>query len=152
MRRRIDALKRLRKAIDKRAKQVLKYGRWDCCTAAAELWKAQTGVDVMKRLRGYTTARGAALKLYHAAPKGTPKAKRFEAVVEIMARDAGLVEVPVSRAQRGFIVLLEWATLDGPADCLGIVDLDGQKILVPAVGGGWGRVPLLAGRRAWGIN
>lgn len=150
MRRRIDSIGRLRKAIEKMALYTFRYGRFDCCTAAAALWRAQTGVDVMAPLRGYSTARGAALKLYHAAPRGTPKARRFEAVAEIMARESGLVEVDVSRAQRGFIVLVEADTPAGRGDALGIVDLDGMNILVPTRTG-WGRLPLSQGRRAWGV-
>ena len=151
MKRRVDWVSRLRAAIDKTKSTTFKYGRFDCCVGAAHLWKAQTGVDVMKRLRRYSTARGAAMVLARAAPKGTGKARRLEAVAEIMAREAGLVEVEPLRAQRGFIVIVEAPTPDGMADALGIVDLDGVHILVPGVPGGWFKRPLSEARRAWGV-
>ena len=151
MRRRPDAMRRLRSAIDKRARSKFKYGRFDCCAAAFDVWKAQSGVDIFKRQRGYDSYLTAAKVLKRWTPKGTPKAARLEVMVAKLMRDHGMVEVDVLRAQRGFIVLIEGETPDGVMDALGVVDLDGIHVLIPWQSGGWCKRPLSMARRAWGV-
>lgn len=151
MRRRVDAMRRLRSAIQKKERSRFEYGRFDCCTGAFDVWKAQSGVDILKALRGYDSFMGASKMLRRWAPKGTPKAKRLEVVVANLMTDHGMVEVDVLRAQRGFIVLVEAETPDGLMDCLGVVDFDGIHVLIPIRSGGWGKMPLSMARRAWGV-
>ena len=83
--------------------------------------------------------------------RGTPKSKRLEVVIANLMTDHGMAEVDVLRAQRGFIVLIEGETPEGKMDCLGVVDFDGIHVLIPMLGGGWGKMPLSMARRAWGV-
>lgn len=146
-----DWVPRLRLAIDKRAKRNFRFGGFDCCMAAGDLVKAQTGTDPGKRLRGYKTFTAAMKALAKAAPKGTRKKDRLGAVASILAQECGMVETPVLRAGRGCVVLVNAPTPRGPMDVLGIVDLTGTMILIPAEKG-WEQLPLSHGHRAWGYG
>ena len=146
-----DWVPRLQKAVLQRASRKFKYGGFDCSLAGCDLVKAQTGTDPGKRLRGYKTFEGAMKALARAAPKGTKVKDRLGAVAAILAAECGMVEVPVLRAGRGCVVLVEAPTPLGPMDALGVVDLSGTMILIPAEKG-WGRLPLSHGQRAWGYS
>ena len=150
IRRKADWVGRLARAVALRTNRKFKFGGFDCCVAAGDLVKAQTGTDPGKRLRGYKTFPEAMKALARTAPKGTLKKDRLGAVAAVLAQECGMVEVPVLRAGRGCVVLVEAPTPLGPMDVLGVVDLSGTMILGSAERG-WGRLPRSHGRRAWGF-
>ena len=128
-----------------RAEWPFAWGTHDCCITASDLWLAQTGFDPMAGLRGYDSQHGALRMLRVHVPLGTPRTRRLELLAA--TRFSGFTEYPPLYARRGFIVLVPVAG----DDALGVVDLTGTAIIVPAMTGGWATAPLAAGRRAWGI-
>lgn len=153
MRRRADWVSRFRDAYQERQAAPFQWGAHDCCLAPCDLIEAMTGCDPGRRLRGYTSARGAAAKLRALAPTGTRPADRLECVVERLAAAAGFVEVPVARAQRGDGVVVSAETAAGRLeDALALVDLSGLSVVTAHYAGGWIRLPLGDATRAWRVG
>ena len=150
LRRKPDWVLRLKKATEAAATRPYRWGTHDCCMGPCALVRVITGTHPAPHLRGYRTARGAALKLARAA-RGVPAERRLEAVAEAIARDFNAREVPVARAQRGDLVLIEAETQEGRKDVLAVVDLSGRFVITPAKRG-WGRLPIEQARRAWRIG
>ena len=153
MPRRVDWVKRLSVAINERQTRPFSWGGHDCCRAPCALIEAMTGADPSQPLAGYKTARGAAGKLRVKAPAGTPRERRLQAVVEALAADNGFPEIPVTRAQRGDLVLIEVETGDGRIeDALALIDLSGVQAITASHVGGWAKLPSLDAHRAWRIG
>ncbi len=152
MRRFPDWVPRLTAAIEARAETPFKWGSFDCCLAACDLWKAQTGVDPMADLRGYKTKAGALRTLAKEAPEA-PQDRRLEALAVRLGRETGLVSYPATYAQRGFLVFIEGRedlTAEG-MDTIGTVNLRGDGILIPHTDGGWVTLPLTHATMSWGV-
>ena len=131
-------------AIAERADRPFAFGRHDCCLAACALVKAMTGTDLARGLRGYRSAKGARGKL----DAGGGVVGLVNAVAERFAVEP----VAPAFAQRGDVVVVRAPVgLDGEeGDALGVVDLTGLAVLVPAPVG-WARAPIAAARLAWRI-
>jgi len=119
------------------------YGEHDCCLFAAGCIEAQTGVDVADGLRGQYSDRRSALRMMRRLC-GQPSLER---VVETQFEHLGLLEVSVSMAQRGDVVLLE---LDGVL-ALGILAPHGTAIIAPSEKG-LVYLPMNRARRAWAVG
>lgn len=79
------------------------WGSHDCCLFASDVIKSLTGIDPAENLRGrYTTAAGAKRVI---ARHG----KSVEKLVEKFSVKHGWEEVPVTRASRGDLVLVDTA-------------------------------------------
>ena len=139
------------------------WGGFDCCLAPSGLVLAMTGVDVAAPLRGYATRRGALMKLRRFV--GDEGVARFrlgsesrmgdfvEAAAILIGESCGAPEIPVSRAQRGDVVVAEVAAVGpGGVDAvLAAVDLSGRFAVTAAENGGWARIPRDNFRRAWRV-
>ncbi len=115
------------------------WGSRDCCLFAADAVLCVTGIDPAIDFRHrYTTAKGAAsvLKQYGG----------LEGAVEHITLDHGMMEVQVSMAQRGDVVLI-----DSPlGDALAVIDLAGT--ITGQSTDGLTRYPIRCARRAWRIG
>ena len=100
-----------------------RYGQLDCGLFVAESIEAMTGVDVALPLRDKYTNRTEAF----AAIKALCGSPTMEAVAEYIAREHGIPEVPVLRAQRGDALVLK----SGRRSTLGILAMHGTEILTP---------------------
>lgn len=115
-----------------------RYGLFDCCTFAADAILEMTGVDVMKKLRGYTGSQ--------AAKKLLERLGGMERALETIASENKMEEVAVLKAQRGDMVLIR-----GKRPAVGILSLDGSWVVVPSLRGIY-RVPLMLCARAWRVG
>ena len=118
--------------------RLFRYGSFDCCTFAADAILEMTGVDVMKKLRGY---------------KGTKQARELlkdmggmEKALEIIAAENNMEEVIVTKARRGDMILIR-----GRRPAVGILSLDGSWVVVPDIRGIY-RIPLSLCARAWRVG
>lgn len=124
-----------------RASVPFAWGSNDCASFAGDGILANTGVDVMEDLRGYTTAVGAARKIASVTGGST-----LQDAVLYVAGKYGLTEWPVPLlAKRGDLVLYE--AEDGEL-AAGLVGLNGRDVLSPGEKG-LQRFPLSLVRRAW---
>jgi hypothetical protein len=147
----------LGKFICERVTQPFAWGTNDCATFACDAVLTMTGIDLAKPLRGgYTTALGAARQMreflrgletkLETSSEVSLESSRLELVAEKIAREWLIDEVPILKAQRGDIALLD--TELGAA--LGVVSLNGWEILAPGTEGLM-RLPLRSASRAWRI-
>lgn len=115
------------------------WGSRDCCLFAADAVLFITGIDPAIDFRNrYTTAKGAARVL--------KKYGGLEGAVERITLDHGMMEIPVSMAQRGDVVLI-----DSPlGDALAVVDLLGT--ITGQSTDGFTRYPIRCARRAWRVG
>lgn len=138
--------RRLADFVSQARSRVFQYGSWDCCLMPCAAVEAMTGVDPAAALRGrYKTERGALGALRRFAGGGLTE------TVEKIAADLGAVEVALSFARRGDMVLFDDpALVQRPFDaalglCLGrevaVMELDGLRL--------W---PLARARRAWAVG
>lgn len=118
--------------------RVFRYGAFDCCTFAADAILEMTGLDVMKKLRGYKGAKAAAELL--------KRLGGMEKALEAIATENRMEEVTVLKAQRGDMVLIP-----GKRPMVGILSLDGFWVVVPSIRGIF-RVPLKQCARAWRVG
>ena len=123
MKRLADWPERLAAFLTARRRAALEWGVHDCCAFTAGGIAAQTGVDLLAQApRKYKTARGAAAFL-----------ARYDRglidIAEQMARDHGVARVPLGMAGRGCPVL---GRLDDGEVALGLIGMDGQKVLFAA--------------------
>lgn len=126
--------------LEEMAAKPFSWGSHDCALAACDVVLAITGIDLGEPFRGRYTDRAGAIVVL--AARGG-----LETAVAAIAADAGFLEVPVKRAQRGDVVLLD--TVDGPA--VGVVDMDGCQAVFPGPEGA-ARVRLRDCRRAWRVG
>lgn len=111
------------------------YGSFDCGLFVADAIQAMTGTDVAARFRGT-----------YSSFKQVRKHGSVRQIAEQVAAEFGMAEVPLLRAQRGDMALIQ-----RPRDySLGLVDLGGMHLAV-AVKTGIVRIPLSAAWRAWRI-
>lgn len=141
--RRADWEQRLDEAITARRFAPFAWGVFDCAMFAADCILAMTGEDVASpHFRGrYDSEVSAARRmnefagglLYHTWEK--------------IAAERGWPVIRPSQAGRGDIVLFqgEWGVSTG------VVGLDGRKLCAPTRPGGFVRVPVGDGFRAWGV-
>lgn len=115
-----------------------RYGYFDCCTFAADAILEMTGVDVMRKLRGYKGAQ--------AARELLERLGGMEKALETIASENRMEEVIVLKAQRGDLVLIR-----GKRPACGILSLDGSWVVVPSARGIY-RVPLTLCVRAWRVG
>lgn len=97
---------RLNQAIQAARWRPFVWGEHDCCLFAANVVRAMTGNDPAADLRGRYRSRSGAGRLIK-------DAGGLDALVDRMARAAGLSPIPVAYAHRGDPVLVE--TEGGPA-------------------------------------
>lgn len=148
-----DWTSRLRAAVEAAAERLFTYGSHDCCMAVFDLALAMAEIeDPGKPWRGkYKTAAGARKGLARYLRKTGPGRADENLIPMAMMRrfaEIGLETVPVLRAQRGDIVLVDAPTADGTEPALAIVDLTGRGLLAAAPRG-WATLPIDAGRMAW---
>ncbi|MGA2501114.1 MAG: hypothetical protein ABSH20_25535 [Tepidisphaeraceae bacterium] len=117
------------------------WGSWDCCLFVADAIDAMAGVDIAAEFRGRYGTYREALKLTQRLCGNWP----LEVVVEKVAAEHGMREVPVALAQRGDMLLVD----NGRRPVLGIVALNGTEIFV--IGERLRRVPIALARRAWRV-
>jgi hypothetical protein len=152
MRRRDDWIVRLAAAVHEREDAPFEWGKFDCCTGAAGLVLAMTGIDVMAPLRGYRTERGALLKLSRfTGLRNLDMDALLAATAERIGRNFGDPEIQPRRAGRGDVVLARVGTVDGVGTALAVVDLSGRFALAASRDGGWARPPMAAWIRAWKV-
>jgi len=128
-------------------KRPFKYGSWDCALFVCGAIEAMTGNDPAAWFRGRYTSRAEARELMR-EKTGTANFYHF---FESMAAEFHMPEVAMTLAHRGDMVLVE----TGGACSLGIVGLDGQRIILAgetrAGVQGLGFVGLDRGVRAWRV-
>lgn len=138
MRRRDGWERRLEAAVSAFAGQPFEYGFQDCALFVCNCIREMTGEDPAAGFRNRYSDRKGALRLLRNGG--------LEGIIEKIASEKQVPEIPPLFARRGDVVLVE--TSEGAA--LAIVDLTGEK----AVGAGpsglvsWN---LSAARRAWRI-
>lgn len=150
--RRDDWIPRLGAAIREREGTAFEWGEFDCCTGAAGLVIAMTGIDVMAPLRGYRTERGALLKLSRfTGLRNMDMDALLSATAEMIGHDMGSHGIPPRRAGRGDVVLSRVGTQAGPGIALAVVDLSGRFALAASRSGGWAPSPMADWIRAWEV-
>jgi Domain of unknown function (DUF6950) len=153
IKRRHDWVGRMRDAIIERQAAPFEWGAHDCCRAPCAVVEAMTGVDVYASLHGYKTARGAAAKMRRKAGKDIPTLNRLEAVAAAILAEHGCVDVPVLKAHRGDLVMVNAEVIDGGLEtALSIVDLTGSTLITAAATGGWLQMAVANGVRAWRVS
>lgn len=144
-------MERLFAAVAARRGRGFQWGVHDCCLFACDVIRDAGGVDYAAPFRGrYRTAAGAARSLKRfAGPApgvgrrpGAPDISLLEAVIEKIAAARQRPEVPVLRAERGDLLLIDTELGPALAVCLG-------ETLVAAGPTGTVLRPLAAARRAW---
>jgi hypothetical protein len=118
------------------------YGRWDCCLFVCDAIVEMTATDLAASYRGRYTSRAGAMHAL-AAQLGVAS---VEAVAENAAKVHGMPQVPVERAQRGDMVLVERRR----DYSLGLVALNGMEVIVTSERGLW-RLPLSCAVKAWHV-
>ena len=124
------------------AHRPFRYGLLDCGLFVADAVRTMTGVDVAAELRGRYENRAQAF----AAVRALCGAASIAAAADYFAAEFGILEIPVTRAQRGDAVQLR----TGRHASLGIVAMHGTEILTPYAAGIL-RLPLSHATRAWRI-
>jgi hypothetical protein len=118
------------------------YGQLDCCLFVADAVLAMTGTDIAATFRGRYHSREEALALCESY--GGKRSVR--SLVSKALAEQELAEIPVTRAQRGDIVLVrrskDWS--------LGFIGLSGQEIMAAAEEA-YLRLPLPLAVRAWRV-
>lgn len=130
---------RLFKAEKELANAEMQYGDFDCCLATVKLLESMTGVNYAAGIKGYKNRKGARSII---AQYGS-----LDQLVESIAAEHKLQEVPVNFAHRGDPVIVE----HNLGRSLGLIDLTGRSIIV-AQGRGFTRVPRHMAERAWRLE
>jgi hypothetical protein len=119
------------------------YGSWDCCLFVCEAIREMTGIDPGAEFRGeYDSAVDAAMLM-----RLRYDARSLGAMVEAVAARQGMREVPVQHAKRGDVMLIK-----RPKDAsLGLLALDGSRVIVLAGSRGMRTIPRFAAARAWAV-
>ena len=118
------------------------YGKWDCCLFVCDAIIEITGIDLAAPYRGkYSNLKGA----LHAISEKLGTAS-IQAVAENAAAAHHMLEVPVSHAHRGDMVLVG----RGRDHSLGLIALNGRDVIVTSKRGLW-RLPLSCAVRAWRV-
>ncbi|MBB6144708.1 hypothetical protein HNQ77_002664 [Silvibacterium bohemicum] len=125
------------------ANKPFKWGEWDCCLAAADGIKVQTGVDIAADFRGKYTDQASAFATIKAITGGSTVAD----AAAYCANKFGLSEwkYPLM-AQRGDLVVVE----DAGNLVAGLVHLNGRHVVVVAEDG-LHRVSISKVKRAWRV-
>ena len=134
---------RLARFLEESRGREFRYGDWDCCLAVCDAIEAMTGFDPGATFRGqYSTELGAIHVMLEYSGGNVIETVELEtAVLEVE-------EVPIARAGRGDVVLVELEA--GPS--LGVVDLTGKRVAVAAHPRGLAFLPIARGLRAWKVG
>jgi len=125
--------------IEDKKYQTFQWGTSDCLLFTADVVHALTGEDFAKDIRGkYDTLESAYQMLKEFSGGGVIEA------IEKLAVDRNGLEVPVPRAQRGDVVIIETLLGDTLAVCIG------EKVITVGPSG-LVQLPLLDAKRAWKI-
>lgn len=133
---------RLYNLLNKRAKQSFQWGKHDCALFACDCILAMTGDDAAAWFRGKYRGCHGARRIIRKFTKGYG----LESLTDTITRQHHFYEVPVAKAQRGDLLLLDSPL--GPT--LGIVSLDGFRAYAASLQG-LDTFSVLAARRAWRI-
>ena len=104
----VDWPEKLAALVKSRAKMPFVWGTNDCCSLAADCIVAQTGVDVFAKLRGTYSDTASAAAVMKAAGG-----------IEAFC-DANLPRIPVAKAQRGDVCLVQIESRDTLTVCTGM--------------------------------
>jgi hypothetical protein len=105
---------RLVEAVQSKDNEPFSFGSFDCCAAAAYVVKEVHGIDLMKGLRGYRSAAGAARTIK----------KNGGTLYEVVCRQCekvGWLEKPRAFAMRGDLVVADIQSGDGINEACGVV-------------------------------
>ena len=141
MKRKPDWAVRLLEFLDEATLRPYAWGVHDCCIFTCDAVLAMTGTDPAAPFRGHYHDRSTAYRALQAFAGGGIRES-----AEKIAGTHGCPGVPVAKARRGDVVLLEGG--NGPT--LGIIDLMGFNIL-SVVSVGYTAMPLAKGVAAWQI-
>jgi hypothetical protein len=137
-----DWEKRLHAALIERMSQPFAWGTHDCALFACDCILAMTGVDAAAWFRGKYRNHNGARRVMRKFTGGYG----LESLADQIARQHRVHEVPITKAQRGDLLLLD--SRMGPT--LAIVSLDGFRACA-ASPQGLESFPVLQARRAWRI-
>jgi len=129
---------RLQAELDAAETRRFEYGYHDCCVFAARCIQAMTGVNLAFRWQG----------CYHALEDVDHVLKDcggLIGLVEMIAAEVGMEEVPPAFAQRGDLALI--VTESGPALAICV----GAELIAARAPAGLASVPAGAAQRAWRI-
>ena len=142
MQRNPDWERSLHAVLVNRAKEPFAWGTHDCALFACDCILAMTGIDAAAWFRGKYRNHNGARRIIRKFTGGFG----LESLADTIARQHRVHEVPVTKAQRGDLLLLDSPL--GPT--LGIVSLDGFRAYA-ASPHGLEEFPVLHARRAWRI-
>jgi hypothetical protein len=118
------------------------YGKLDCCLFVADAVEAMTGTDIAAQFRGRYSSSAEAVDLCEAYSGR----RSVKSLVGKALSEQGLPEIPVTRAQRGDVVLVRRSK----DYSLGVIGLSGKEI-VAASAQAYLRLPLVLAVRAWRV-
>jgi hypothetical protein len=120
------------------------YGSWDCCLFVCEAISAMTGSDLGVEFRGkYDSLRSAEALIRRYCP-----VQSLSALVAGVATRWGMREVSPLHARRGDMAMIR----RGRGYSLGMIALDGQRVLVLVGRDRVAAIPRLVIARAWSVG
>lgn len=129
-----DWASRLEVFLRANAARRFKYGEWDCCLFVAAAIETMTGIDLALPFRGTYRSRKEA------------RAHGRVAAISQRVFDTALEPVPVLKAQRGDVVLIQRSR----DHSLGVLGLNGRDVVAVAKSG-FLHLPLRLALSAWHV-